>query len=189
MLKTLVRYVLTTSIFATALPAVSQEIVHALTGTVSAVGDADGTITLFQDNGSKGVFKIMSSSGTRIAFDKKVAGATTAARDFEKAGAYVILFYFGNDDSRTAVAVKSLGAGPFSSIAGQVTKWSGRDHTISVKGEDGSEHSFKIGQQTVGETYVGVVEGLKFDVDKGDQVRLVSTTENGNPTVLFIRQK
>jgi len=189
MLKTLVRCILTTSILATALPGGSQEIVHALTGTVSAVSNTDKTITLFQDNGSKGVFKIMSSSGTRLSFDKKVAVETTAARDFEKAGAYVILFYIGNEDSRTAVAVKALGAGPFSSTTGEVTRWNGRDHTISLKGEDGSEHSFKIGPQTIGETYVGVVEGLKFDVDKGDQVRLVSSTENGNPTVLFIRQK
>jgi len=188
MLKTLVRCVLATSILATTLPAVSQEIVHALTGTVSAVSDADRTITLFQDGGSQSVFKVL-TTGTRIAFDKKIAGATTAAKGFQTQGAYVILFYFGGQDNQTAVAVKSLGAGPFSSTSGEVTKWNGHDHTISVKGEDGSEHSYKIGPQTVAETYQGAVDGLKFDADKGDQVRLVSTTENGTATVLFIRQK
>jgi len=187
--KSLCACVLAVSPFASALPAVSQEIVHALTGTVSAVNEADKTITLFQDNGSKSVFKVLTSSGTWIAFDKRVAGETTAAKGFQTQGAYVILFYFGNEDNQTAVAVKSLGAGPFSSTSGEVTKWNGHGHTLSLKGEDGNEQSFKIGPQTVAETYQGAVGGLKFDANKGDHVRLVSTTENGTPTVLFIRPK
>ena len=61
-------------------------------------------------------------------------------------------------------------------------------HTLSER-QDGVEQSFKVDAQTVPETYMGVVDGSKFDIDKGDRVRLVSSTENGIPTVLFIRQK
>ena len=72
--------------------AIAQEIVHALCGTVTSINSADKTLTLFQDSGSRANFKIMSASSTRIAFDKKIADEATAAKEFEKQGAYVILF-------------------------------------------------------------------------------------------------
>jgi hypothetical protein len=36
---------------------------------------------------------------------------------------------------------------------------------------------------------MGAVNASKFDIAKGDQVRLVSSMKNGVSTVLFIRQK
>jgi hypothetical protein len=176
------------SLFSAAIPATCQEIVHALTGTVSSV-NADGTITMFQDNGSKGTFKVMSSSNTRISFDKKVAEEAKAAKEFKSQGAYVIVFYFGTDDNRTAVAVKTLGAGPFSSASGEVTNWNGHEQMISLTDKDGAVHSFKVGAQTIAETYRGVVNRSNFDIHKGDRIRLVSAKESGIATALFIRQK
>lgn len=131
----------------------------------------------------------MTTSAKHVAFDKNVAEDTVAANNFAKQGAYVVVFYFGTEENRTAVAVKSLGAGPFSSITGKVSNWNGHDHTLSVSDKSGAAHSFKIDQQTVVETYMGMVGGSKFDIDKGESVRLVSSTKNGIPTVLFIRQK
>lgn len=169
--------------------AIAQEIVHALCGTVTSINSADKTLTLFQDSGSRANFKIMSASSTRIAFDKKIADEATAAKEFEKQGAYVILFYFGGEEDRTVVALKNLGAGPFSATSGEVTKWSDHDHTISVSDKDGKVHSFKIDAQTVAETYLGAVNGSKIDIDKGERVRLVSSMKSGTATVLFIREK
>ena len=83
------------SLFLVTREGASQEIVHALTGSVSSINTADGTITLLQDGGSKGTFKVISSSKTHIAFDKKVAEDAVAANGFGKQGAYVIVFYFG----------------------------------------------------------------------------------------------
>jgi hypothetical protein len=101
----------------------------------------------------------------------------------------VVLFYFGQDENRTAVAVKSLGQGPFSSTTGEVTEWNSHDHKVSVRDQSGTIHSFKIDAQTVAETYMGAVNGSKFDFDKGDHVRLVSSLKDGAQTVLFIREK
>jgi hypothetical protein len=131
----------------------------------------------------------MSSPHKRLAFDEKIADDVTAANGFQKQGAYVILFYFGTEANMTAVAVKSLGAGPFSSTTGEVTKWNKHDHTLSVRIKDGSIQPFTIDAQTVGEMYLGAVNGSKVDVNKGDQVRLVSEQKNGTPTVLFLREK
>jgi hypothetical protein len=187
MKKLIRRSMLLSSLLLLPLTLPSQEIVHALCGTVSSINPAAKTITLFQDSGSPATFSIKSTSGTRIAFDKKVANEVTAAKEFQKQGAYVILFYYGVQENRTAVAVKALGAGPFSSTTGEVTDWNGRTQTISVRAKDGSTHSFKFDSQTVAETYQGVADGSRFDVNKGDRVRLVSSIKNGTPTVLFIR--
>jgi len=166
-----------------------QEMVHAMCGTVSSIDAAGKTLTLFQDTGSQATFSISPSQTKRVSFDKKVAGGVTPAKEFQKQGAYVILFYYGVEENRTAFAVKNMGAGPFTSATGEVTDWNGHTQTISVRGKDGAVHSYKFDPQTVAETYQGAVDGSRFDVNKGEQVRLVASEKNGTPTVLFIREK
>ena len=167
----------------------AQEIVHALCGTVSSINPAAKTITLFQDSGSPATFTVMSSSRTHIAFDKSIAGESTAAKEFQKQGSYAILFYFGTNENRTAVALKNLGSGPFSSTTGEVIDWNGHDRKMSVRDKDGATHSFTIEPQTVAETYMGVMNGAKFDPDKGEHVRIVSSKTGGSPTALFVREQ
>lgn len=190
MLKTSLRIcVLVGLLFLASREVVSQEIVHALIGSVSSINTPNGTITLLLDSGSQSTFKAMSSSARHVAFDKKVAEDAVPANDFGNKGAYVIVFYFGTEEDRTAIAVKSLGAGPFSSLTGEVSNWNGHEHSLSVRGDDKKEHLFKVDAQSVAETYMGAVNASKFDIEKGDLVRLVSSMKNGVPTVLFIRQK
>jgi DNA-binding beta-propeller fold protein YncE len=169
------------------MPLAAQQVIHALTGTVSSIDSAAKTITVFQDNGTTGEFRGMSDPKMRIEFDKKVAAGTTAANLFDKQGAYAIVFYFGDGDNRTAVALKSLGVGPFTSTEGTVERFDGRSHYISVKDASGTIQAFKLNSETVAEGTMGVVEGLKFEVQKGDHVRVVSSLENGIATALFLR--
>ena len=171
-----------------AAPMTAQEVVHALTGTVSSINEATRTITVFQDNGARGVFDVMSNPKTRIAFDKKIEAETTAADAFKKNGAYVIVFYFGDVDKPTAAALRSLGPGPFTSTVGTVERYESRGHSISVEDVSGKVQTFKIDPQTVAETNMGAEEGLKFHAQPGKQVRVVSTTVNGNPIALFLRE-
>ena len=165
----------------------AQQIIHALTGTVSAIDPAAKTITVFQDTGSAGVYQQWTDSKTRIAFDKHVQAASTAASQFDKQGAYVIVFYFGGDSDRTAVALKSLGAGPFQSTQGTVTHYDGRAHAITVQDESGKTQTFKIDDKTVAETMMGVTDGSGYHADKGDHVRIVSSIGEGDPIALFVR--
>ncbi len=179
--------VLVGSLLAITFPAIAQEIVHALTGTVSGIDPANKTITVFQDGGSASTFKVMTSAKTRISFDKEVSEASTPANQFKKQGSYAILFYYGMDQNRTAVALKGLGQGPFSSTRGKVTDWDGNTHSLVVTSQDGAKHSFKVGSDTVAETYSGAVDGSDLRVERGDRVRIVSSPKNGNQTALFVR--
>jgi len=167
----------------------AQQVVHALTGTVSSIDNLSKTLIVFQDNGSQGQFKDRTSEKAHLEFDKKIALEATPADDFKKKGAYVIVFYYGDNDDRTAVALKNLGAGPFTSAEGTLVKLDGKGHSISVKDSSGAVQTFKITDQTVAEGYMGVVEGARFPAQKGDQVRIVASTESGTPTALFMREK
>jgi hypothetical protein len=165
----------------------AQQVVHALTGTVSGTDDLSKTLIVFQDTGSVGQFKDMTSGKTRVVIDKKIALDTTAAEADKKKGTYVIVFYYGDNEDRTAVALKNLGAGPFTSAEGTVTKFDGKQHTITLQDKAGTEQTFKIAQNTVAEGYMGVVDGYKFQASKGDHIRVVGTTDNGAVTAVFVR--
>lgn len=188
-MRTALRWIciLVGSFAAVSTPATAQEVVHALTGTVSSIDATTNTITVFQDNGQQGLFQDMAAKH-RVSFDKRISAETTAADAFKKQGAYVIVFYYGDSDSRTVVALKNLGAGPFSSTTGTLKKFDGHSHTLTVADSSGKEQTFKIGQQCVAEGMFGAVEGAKFDGHKGDQVRVVSGNVDGAPTALFISE-
>jgi len=102
--------------------ATAQEVVHALTGTVTSIDAAAKTIAIYTDNRSEGFFKDMTNSNTPIEFDKDIRAHATTVDSFKMKNAYVIVFYFGGGDVRTAVALRSLGAGPFSKDTGTVVK-------------------------------------------------------------------
>jgi hypothetical protein len=166
--------------------AAGQEVVHALTGTVSSINPGSKTITIFTDWHTESRFKDLTSSKVPISFDKKIREDTTPADAFKKEGAYIILFYYGGGSGQTAVAMRNLGGGPFTEETGTVSKFENRDHSLSVKDASGVVQSFKITENTVGETASGAAEGFKFQIQKGDQVRVLSSSVDGNPTALFV---
>lgn len=171
---------------AVSIPASAQDVIHALTGTVSSINAAAHTITVFQDNGQQGVFQDMSAKH-RVSLDKRIAADVTTIDDFKKQGAYVIVFYFGDSDSRTVIGIKNLGAGPFASTKGTFRKIDGH-RTLVLTDSSGKEQTFKIGPQTVAEGMFGAIPGAKFDAQKGDNIRVVSSNIDGSPTALFISE-
>jgi hypothetical protein len=80
--------------------ATAQQVVHALTGTVSSIDDLSKTLIVFQDNGQEGQFKDMTSAKTRVVIDKKIALDSTSGEANKKKGAYVIVFYYGDNEDR-----------------------------------------------------------------------------------------
>jgi hypothetical protein len=164
----------------------AQEVVHALSGTVSNVNLVAKTITVVTDDGSGGTFKAMTDSKTPVEFDKTLRVDATAADAFKKKQSRVIVYYFGAGDLRTAVALRDLGPGPFAKISGTVVKCERSKHSLLIKNQAGAVESFMVTRSTVADTGSGAVEGLKFEPGKGDQVQVISTGVNGNATALFV---
>ena len=97
----------------------AQQVVHALAGTVTYINPTNKTIIISTDDGSEGLFKAMTSN-VSLDFAKELRADSTPADAFTKKGAHVIVYYFGDSDERTAVALQDLGGGPLKKISGTV---------------------------------------------------------------------
>jgi uncharacterized protein YigE (DUF2233 family) len=165
--------------------AMAQEVVHALTGTVNSIDPATKTITMFLDGGKQSTFKDMTNMKVSLSVDKKVLANTATPDEFKKQGAYVLVFYFGGTDARTAVALRGLGTGPFTATTGTITKFEAH-RSVTVQDKSGTMETFALTADTIAESGAGAVSALKFQADKGDQVRVVGTSKDGNPIALFV---
>jgi len=168
------------------LAAVAQEVVHALAGTVSSINASAKTITVKTDDGSEGLFNDMIDSKTPIEFDPNIRKDATAASEFKSSGVRVIVYYFGYGSVRTAVALRSLGAGPFTLTSGTVVNFSNGERTLSIKDNSRVIKTFNISSDLVVETSTGAGERTRFRPVKGDPVRVTATMVNGSATALFI---
>ena len=171
----------------TPLAASGQEVVHAVAGTVISINPASKTFEIKTGDGSEGLFTVQTKSGVAMDFDKEIRAEATPASLFNKTKAQVVVYYFGDSDMRTAVAVEDLGPGPFITSVGSVVKFNRHERLLTIKNEAGQQESFHIQPKTVAETPDGVRQGERFDAEKGDQVRVVANLENGSETALFVR--
>ncbi|MGA2649137.1 MAG: hypothetical protein ABSF28_01380 [Terracidiphilus sp.] len=164
----------------------AQQVVHALVGTVNAVNLNAKTIIVTTDDGIPGSFDDLTDSKAHITVDKALRAETTPALSFATKDTSAIVLFYGQGADRTAVALRDIGAGPFTKSTGTVVNFSGKDHSFSVRDDAGNLEVFKLTPETVAETRSGAVDGKKFEPGKGDQVRVTSSLVNGNPTALFV---
>jgi hypothetical protein len=168
--------------------ATAQEVVHALTGTVSAIDPAAKTMKVQTDDGSEGLFQVIAKPTASLQFSKKIRDETTPAEGFTKTGAHVLVFYFGNSYvERKAIALLDLGAGPFIKTSGTVVKFDKHEHRVTIKDSSSAEQSFEIGPNTVVGTAVGPIDGYKFDPEEGSQLQVTASSAGGTNMALFIR--
>jgi hypothetical protein len=172
--------------FAVTSAAVAQENVHALSGTVESVNAKIKMTEIDTDNGTSGHFEWLKKTGTDINFDKAVKADATDADKFTTKGAHVIVYFIGDGDIRTIIAVHDLGSGPLEKTSGTVVKLSRKDHLLTIKSSAGAEETFHLDAKTVADTTTGVEEGFRFDFSKGDEVRVTAAPSNGGETALLI---
>jgi hypothetical protein len=166
--------------------AVAQEIVHALSGTVTSVNAKIKMTEINTDDGTSGHFEWLKSSSASLNFDKSVKSDATDADKFTSKGDHVIAYFIGDGDVRTIVALRDLGSGPIEKTSGTVVKLNRHDHLLTIKNGAGAEESFHLDPKTVVDTMTGVLEDLKFDFSRGDQVRVTAAPANGGETALLI---
>jgi hypothetical protein len=163
----------------------AQEVVHAVTGVVTAVSPADNSITIKTNDGSEGLFHYRKDLKADIEFDKDVRSGTAAPSAFNKVGDHVVAYYFGEGTQRTIVAIKDFGASALEVASGTVVK--AKHHAIVLKTDSGATETFDIAKDASAETPMGVVGGFKLDVDSGTRATVRYTDENGMKVAQFIR--
>ncbi len=178
-------FCLITALFSAASVMHGQQVVHAMVGTVTQIDTAAKTITVTTDDGSQLLFKDLTNKKADLAFSKDLREQTTEADVFAKSGSKAIVFYCGEDNSRTAVALEGLGTGTLSKSSGVVVKMDRRKHLLTIQ-SGSSVTPFEITPKTVADTSMGVTEANKFDPQEGDQVQVMAVSSDGNKTAVFI---
>jgi hypothetical protein len=163
----------------------AQEIVHGITGTVTAANPNAKTFTLQADNGTVVLFDARNHGGNPVTLAKEMQQQSTAA-DTVHTGAHVLVFYYGNDAVRNAVAIRDLGTGALDRVNGNVADFDRHQHRMKVKCSAAEPQDVVLSDQTVVDTPMGVVQGSKYKPNKGEQVGIVSTSSKGERTALFI---
>jgi hypothetical protein len=143
-------------------------------------------IEITTDDGSSAHFRFLRKSDGALDFDKMVSSDAVPADKFTTKGSHVIVYYFGDEDVRTAVALHDLGDGSMVRSSGTVVKLNRKERLLTIKNSSGVEESFHLDPKTVADTATGVMEGFKFDLSKGDQVQVTSAETNGSATALLI---
>jgi len=153
---------------------------------VTAIHPKVEMISIEMDDGTPLYFHWVKRSDGAIEFDKNVKADATAVDKFDTGETHVIVYYFGDGDVRTAVALHDLGKGPVEKKTGAVVKFNKHDRLLTLKNSEGTEESIHIDSKTVADTSIGVATNFKFDYAKGDRVRVTSATVNGISTALLI---
>lgn len=164
----------------------AQQVVHALVGTVKTINSVAKTISIVTDDGNEVIYKDSTDSKPPTGMDKALLAGSTPVGSFTTKGDSAIVIYYGGGDDRTVVALRNIGQGPFTNTFGTVFKFGGRDRSLLIKDNSGDLQTFKVAPDAVVETGVGAVDGKKFDPTKGDELHVMSSVVNGNPTVFFV---
>ena len=108
-----------------------QMVVHAVSGTVIAINPATKSLDVDIEDGSKDHFKTSSKSSVALSFDGDLRGDAVDASDFHEIGSFAVIYYYGLDSNRIAVAIKDLGKGQFEKTKGTVVDFNKHDHLLT----------------------------------------------------------
>ncbi len=162
----------------------AQWAIHALAGTLKSTNRS--AFVLNTDDGTPGDFQVPNLSKVNMTFDKEVRAETIAPDKLTGNAGQVIVFFYGDGVVRTAVAVESVGAGPFQKLTGTVLKYDKHAHILTLQ-TDAGEKTFPIGEKTIVDTPDGVVPGHKFNAGRGDHLRLLAQKKDGQEQTLLVR--
>ena len=167
----------------------AQMAVHAMSGTVKAINPQSNTMDVTVDNGDTSQFKLPSDAKVTLDFDNALRSDSTDASKFQHIGNYVVVYYYGYDNDRTAVAVKDLGAGPLQKVEGTVISFDKHSRTMTVKDDAGKTETFQLAEHLVVDTDMSVEGGRNYDPHKGYHVRVTYTQTGDKNTAVFIRSR
>jgi hypothetical protein len=146
---------LTIIFLACALPGLNaQEILHAVTGTVTNNGHIKQSLIIQKSDQSSEVFEVGKSSSAPVTLDKALQKNTETVDKLPEGTSHVIVYYYGVSPE-TAVAVEDIGDKVLS-ITGRVTHVDKKQHTIAIRADGGSESTCSVESGTTLEMSDGV---------------------------------
>jgi len=166
-----------------------QMVVHAVSGAVKVINPSSNSIDVDVEDASRGHFKTSSKSSVALDFDNDLRGDAVDANTFRDTNSFVVVYYYGFGDNRTAVAIKDLGKGPFDKFTGTVLDFDKHNHILSVQTKKAGKVEFRLSEKAVVDTGTSLQSGEKYRPGKGYTVRVTATASNGEHVALFVRSR
>ena len=164
--------------------ALCQMVIHAMTGTIRSV---KSDILSATANGSTVTFALKPKTKVSYSFDGELRSDSVPANEFHKVGAFAVIYYYGLRRSRTAIAVKDLGAGPFYRATGTVKSFDKHNRRLTITTTSGSTQTFTVSDKAVIDAGSRVIPGRKVEPHDGNHVRVTAISKDGMKTAVFIR--
>lgn len=167
----------------------AQMVVHAVSGVVKAINPDSKTMDVMVESGATSEFKLPSKAKVTLDFDKALQSDSVEASAFQHVGSFVVVYYYGFDDDRTAVAVKDLGAGPFLKTEGTVVSFDKHARTVTIKDDAGKSATFALDDHLVVDSGMNVASGRSYEPHKGYHVTVTYTQAGDKNSAVFIRSR
>ena len=167
----------------------AQMVVHAVSGMVKAVNPDSKTMDVTVDGGETSQFKLPTNAKVTLDFDKALQSDSTEAGKFQHVGDYVVVYYYGYDNDRTAVAVKDLGAGPFQKVEGTVVSFDKHGRAMTLKDDAGKSSVFALDDHLVVDSGMSVASGRGYVPQKGYHVIVTYAQAGDKSSAVFIRSR
>ena len=167
----------------------AQMVVHAVSGMVKAVNSDSKTMDVTVESGETSRFRLPTNAKVTLDFDKALQSDSMDVSKFEHIGDYVVVYYYGYADDRTAVAVKDLGAGPFQKIEGTVASFDKHTRTMMVNDDGGKSETFVLSDHLVVDSGLSVASGRSYDPHKGYHVVVTYSKAGDKNSAVFIRSR
>jgi hypothetical protein len=165
----------------------AQMIVHAVSGTVTAVNAGSHTVDVAVEPNATSEFKVADAGQPpRLVFENDLRADATDAAKFEHVGDYAVVYFYGVGNDQTAVAVRDLGPGPYKKADVTVTAYDKHTRMVTVKPDGGAAMQLKLDDHLVVDNDESVDSGRKYSPHKGDHARITyATNEAGNDLVFL----
>lgn len=167
----------------------AQMVVHAVSGVVKAINPDSKTMDVTVETGATSQFKLPTTAKVTLNFDKALQSDSVEPSAFQHVGNFVVVYYYGFDSDRTAVAVKDLGAGPFLKAEGTVVSFDKHSRTLTLKDDAGKSATFVLNDQLVVDSGMNVASGRNYDPHKGYNVVVTYTQSGDKNSAVFIRSR
>ena len=137
-----------------AVKAGAQQMIHAMTGTVTVADATRGTFTLKEDNGEVKMFQALGPKEKAISFDKDLQSQAKTA-EVGVVGSHVLVFFYGYQSVLTAVGVEKLGDAPVKDLEGHVKEFDKHTHTMTLTDVPAEAQTVELSAKTVVDTPAG----------------------------------
>jgi outer membrane lipoprotein-sorting protein len=164
----------------------AQDVVTAVHGTITKLDSASRTMVVKAKDGTEHTIKVVDKTVVHDAKASAEATETGAKDTFHglKEDTEVVAHYTEKGTEKTAVEVDRVGQEGIKSVDGTITHFDRATKTMTIKTENGTEHTFRLSEHAADDAGKDVAKGA----EKSAHVTVYYTEEAGKKTAHFFEK-